>query len=207
MAEDEPRVEDAEARQAQEQLRRRILLCTNPILRRKATPARRADRELRRLLDEMADVMLAAPGLGLAAPQIGASLRCVVVAMPDDTVRKLVNPRIVKRRDRVVGPEGCLSLPTLQAQVPRARKIQVKALDENMKPDVFETEGIWARAIQHELDHLDGILFIDRAREGTLAWQVPDENEEDGYRLELTALDEVMEVFARLAQERGEPQG
>ncbi|MBM3499071.1 MAG: peptide deformylase [Armatimonadetes bacterium] len=184
---------------------RKILLCTHPILRKKAQTVQRADRALRRLLDEMVDTMQAAPGLGLAAPQVGEGLRCCVVAVPEEGgARKLVNPRIVKRQGRVVDPEGCLSLPTLQGLVPRARKITVKALDERMRPDCFDAEGLYARAIQHELDHLDGILFTDRVLDGELAWQVPDDTDEDGYRLEPATIEEVMEIFARLAKERGE---
>ncbi|MGQ9732666.1 MAG: peptide deformylase [Candidatus Zipacnadales bacterium] len=184
---------------------RKILLCTHPVLRKKARPVKRSDKALRDLLDEMVATMEAAPGLGLAAPQVGESLRCCVVALPDGTgARKLVNPRIVARKGRVVQPEGCLSLPTLQGLVPRARTITVRALDERMRPDVFEAEGLYARAIQHELDHLDGVLFIDRVIDGELAWQVLDENEENGYRLEPTTKDEVMQFFTRLARERGE---
>jgi peptide deformylase len=184
---------------------RKILLCTNPILRKKAQTVQRADRALRRLLEEMVETMQAAPGLGLAAPQVGEGLRCCVVALPEGGgARKLVNPRIVKRQGRVVDPEGCLSLPTLQGLVPRARKITVKALDERMRPDCFDAEGLFARVIQHELDHLDGVLFIDRVLPGELAWQVPDDTDEDGYRLEEATVDDVMEVFARLAKERGE---
>jgi len=187
---------------------RKILLCTNPILRKKAQTVQRADKAVRKLLDEMVEAMQAAPGLGLAAPQVGESLRCCVVAVPDEgTARKLINPRIVKRQGRCVDPEGCLSLPTLQGLVPRARKITVKALDERMRPDCFDAEGLFARAIQHELDHLDGVLFIDRVVNGELAWQVPDDQEEDGYRLEATTVEEVMEVFARLAKEREEEEG
>ncbi len=183
-------------------LRRRILLCTHPALRRKATTVRRMDKTIRLLLAELVDVMLAAPGLGLAAPQIGEGIRCCVVMTPDEEPRKLVNPRIVKRQGRMTGPEGCLSLPTLQGMVTRARKIEVRALDENMKPDVFPAEELYARAIQHELDHLDGVLFIDRAQEDSLTWQVPDEEEEDGVRLEPTTEEEVLRVFARLEKER-----
>jgi peptide deformylase len=188
--------------ETKDNLRGRILLCTHPVLRRKAATVRRADRKLQRLLDEMGEIMLAAPGLGLAAPQVGESVRCCVVLTPEGEVRKLVNPRIISRRGREVAPEGCLSLPTLQGLVPRARKVQVRALDENMKPDVLDAEELYARAIQHELDHLDGLLVLDRAREGSLAWQIPDEEAEDGVRLEPTTEPEVLAVFARLAEER-----
>jgi len=180
---------------------RRILLCTHPALRRKATAVKRMDRTILRLLDEMVETMQAAPGLGLAAPQVGESIRCAVVAWPDEEVRKLVNPRIVARTDKALGPEGCLSLPTLQAQVPRAREITVKALDERMRPHTFAAEGLYARAIQHELDHLNGVLFIDLAVDGSLVWQVPDDETEDGYRLESTTVEDAMRIFERLANE------
>lgn len=181
---------------------RKILLCTDPILRRKATTVKRIDTNIRRLLDEMVEAMQAAPGLGLAAPQVGEPIRCVVLATPDEGVRKLVNPRIIGRNGMVVGPEGCLSLPTLQAQVSRAREITVKGLDERMRPETFAAEGIYARAIQHELDHLNGVLFIDQAIDDTLVWQVPDEDAEDGYRLEPTTEEEALRVFERLAKQR-----
>lgn len=182
--------------------KRKILICTHPALRRKATAVKRVDRNLRRLLDEMVETMQAAPGLGLAAPQVGESVRCAVVVTPDEEVRKLINPRIVRRKDEVVGPEGCLSLPTLQARVSRAREIAVKALDERMRPDTFVAEGIYARAIQHELDHLNGVLFIDRALDHTLSWQVPDDDAEDGYRLEPTTVEDALRIFERLAAEQ-----
>jgi peptide deformylase len=181
---------------------RKILLCTHPVLRRKAAAIKRVDRDIRRLLDEMVETMQAAPGLGLAAPQVGESIRCAVVATPDDGVRRLINPRIVRREGEVVGPEGCLSLPTLQARVPRAREITIKALNERMRPDTFVAEGLYARAIQHELDHLNGVLFIDHAVDDTLAWQVPDDDAEDGYRLEVTTIDDAMRVFERLEREQ-----
>lgn len=182
--------------------KRKILLCTHPALRRKATSVKRMDRDLHRLLDEMVETMEAAPGLGLAAPQVGESIRCAVVATPDEGARKLINPRIVRRKDRAVGPEGCLSLPTLQARVLRAQEIAVKALDERMRPDTFVAEGLYARAIQHELDHLNGVLFIDRALDDTLAWQVPDDDAEDGYRLEPTTIEDAMRIFERLQKEQ-----
>lgn len=182
--------------------KRKILLCTHPALRRRAAAVKRMDRELRRLLDEMVEAMQAAPGLGLAAPQVGESIRCAVVATPDEGVRKLVNPRIVRRTGKVVGPEGCLSLPTLQARVSRAREIAVKTLDERMRSETFVAEGLYARAIQHELDHLNGVLFIDRALDDTLAWQVPDDEADDGYRLEPTTTEDALRIFERLEKEQ-----
>lgn len=182
---------------------RKILLCTHPSLRKKAATVKRVDKDVRALLDELVEAMDAAPGIGLAAPQVGESIRCCVVQTPEDgPVRKLVNPKILSRQGRIHGPEGCLSLPTLQGQVERAETITVKALDARGRPSTFEAGGLYARCIQHELDHLDGVLFIDRVLEDTLTWQVPDEDDEDGYRLEPTTPEEALKVFERLANDR-----
>ena len=146
---------------------RKILLCTHPVLRRKATTVKRMDKAIRRLLDEMVETMQAAPGLGLAAPQVGESLRCAVVAAPDEEVRKLVNPRIVARADKIVGPEGCLSLPTLQARVPRAREITVRALDEKMRPHTSITSMGSCSSIGHSMTLWRGKSPMTRSRTAT----------------------------------------
>ena len=183
---------------------RKILLCTHPSLRRKAQTVKRVDKDIRTLLDEMVEAMHAAPGIGLALTQVGESIRCCVVETPDEDTppRKLVNPRVMDREGMQCGPEGCLSLPTLQGDVERAEKITVKALDERGRPDTFEAEGIYARCIQHEIDHLDGIMFIDRIIPETLCWQVPDDEEEDGVRHEETTVEDALAIFARIQKER-----
>ena len=183
---------------------RKILLCTHPSLRNKAATVKRVDKDIRTLLDEMVEAMHAAPGIGLAATQVGETIRCCVVETPDEDTppRKLVNPRIMDREGSECGTEGCLSLPTLQGQVERATKITVKALDDRGRPETFEAEGIYARCIQHELDHLDGVMFIDRIVPDSLAWQVPDEEEEDDMRLEPTTPEEALEIFARIQAQR-----
>lgn len=181
---------------------RRILLCTDPILRRKAERVREVDDEIRQLLDEMVETMIAAPGIGLAAPQVGVSQRCLVARDKSDTeeerVYKIVNPRIMKRSGEQWAFEGCLSLPTLQAEVCRPQKVVVSGLDEHGEPVKVEAEGLLARCLLHEIDHLDGVLFIDRAEPESIGWMVPDESEEDGYRLESATVPEVMAAFERM---------
>jgi len=184
--------------------KRKILICGDPILRRKAERVRQIDEQIRQLLEEMVETMLEAPGIGLAAPQIGISCRCIVVRDKADSeaerIYKLINPRVLARRGEQIGYEGCLSLPTLQAEVRRPQQIVVQAWDENGEPLRIEAEGLLARCILHEIDHLDGVLFIDRANPKTLAWMLPDENEEEGYRLEPTTVQEALAAFERLRQ-------
>jgi len=196
---------------------RTILVCGHPILRKRALAVRRADRQTRGLIEDMLACMEEAPGLGLAAPQVGESLRIVVAAPQDDEILdadltsdpdepyRLLNPRIVARHGSEVGVEGCLSLPKLQGRVPRALQVTVKALDERLRPVTIQAEGLLARVLQHELDHLDGLLLVDRAEEGSLAWSVPDESEEDGHRLEPASKEEVLEAFRRMLRDGSDP--
>jgi peptide deformylase len=138
----------------------------DPILKQKAKPVEKVDDSIRQLLNDMTETMYAAPGVGLAAPQIGVSLRVIVVdASPRDEgskLMKLVNPVITYAEGSVSSEEGCLSIPEITGEVVRAKKISVEALDENGNPLHFTTDTFLARVIQHEIDHLDGTLFIDR---------------------------------------------
>ncbi|MGB9660625.1 MAG: peptide deformylase [Moorellaceae bacterium] len=139
----------------------KIITLGDPILREKAQPVRKITPNVLKLLDNMADTMYAAPGVGLAAPQIGVSKRVIVVDVGDGLV-ELINPEIVAAEGRDVGPEGCLSIPGVQGEVPRAAKVVVRGLDRHGQEREYRAEGLFARALQHEIDHLDGILFIDR---------------------------------------------
>ncbi len=146
------------------------------ILRRKAEPLRKPNLSARRLLDDMAEAMYAAHGVGLAANQVGVARRLVVIDVGDGLL-KLINPEIVRRDEEIVeGVEGCLSIPGLQGKVPRHRRVQMRAMLPNGRVEWFDAEGLFAVAIQHEIDHLDGVLFIDRATE---VWETTDEPEED----------------------------
>jgi peptide deformylase len=141
---------------------RPILGFDQPVLREKSRKVPRVDGSIVRLLDDLAETMLAAPGAGLAANQIGVALRVCVVKGDENTVHALVNPEIVRAEGSQVGYEGCLSYPGWVGVVERAEKVVVKALNRKGKPVRITSTGFTARAFQHELDHLDGILFTDR---------------------------------------------
>jgi len=184
---------------------RKIYFCGEPILRKKAKRVRRVDDELVKLLDDMAETLREAPGIGLAAPQVGESVRAIVIGEvgEDDeqmVVHKLINPRIVEAEGEVEGSEGCLSLPTLQALVLRPQQVVVEALGPDEEPVSIEAEGWTARALCHEIDHLNGKLFIDRAEPDSLAWMIPDEEDERGYRLQNVSLAEALAMFQRLVE-------
>ncbi len=110
----------------------------------------------------MVETMYTASGVGLAASQVGVSKRIILVDGEEDGLIVLINPMIIKSEGEVVEEEGCLSVPDIYSQVKRSSKVTVKALNENGDPIKITKEGLTARALQHEIDHLDGILFIDR---------------------------------------------
>jgi peptide deformylase len=137
----------------------------DPALRRKAQPAAAFDSALQELVTDLFDAMYREKGVGLAAPQLGESTRVFVLDVEDDlgrTKRAFVNPAITRREGTLVGEEGCLSIPGYREDVKRWAVIDVQAHDETGRPFSLTADGLLARAIQHELDHLDGILFIDR---------------------------------------------
>ena len=148
-------------------VRRTLRYYGDPILRTRAEPVTSFGPELRDLVLGMYECMYRAEGIGLAAPQVGERLRVFVidVAEEEDTPRvkrAFVNPVLVERTGTVTGEEGCLSIPGIRSDVKRAARIVVEAFDENGEPFRFEAAGLLSRAIQHETDHLDGVLFIDR---------------------------------------------
>jgi peptide deformylase len=137
-----------------------------PILKRIAAPVDTVDAAVRKLLRDMAETMYDAPGIGLAAPQIGVSRRIIVVDVhwreQDRNPRGYVNPEIVYSEGSINFEEGCLSVPEYQSEVKRASRVVVKALDPEGKPVEIDAEGLEAVCFQHEVDHLNGTLFIDR---------------------------------------------
>lgn len=144
---------------------REIRILGDPVLRQKAEPVVEVDDEVRHLIADMFETMYDADGVGLAAPQVGVSLRVIVVDPRDESVPPfaLVNPEIVERAEEVErGEEGCLSIPGLREIVERSARVVVEGLDRDGLPRRIEAEGLVARILQHEIDHLDGILFIDR---------------------------------------------
>jgi len=138
----------------------------DPVLRRKADAVPAVTDEVRALIESMFATMYTEEGVGLAAPQVGRSLRVFVVDVEDEDAPRVkqafVNPTIVERSGEVVGEEGCLSIPGIRADVKRHARVVVEALDADGKPFRLEAEGLLARALQHENDHLDGIVFLDR---------------------------------------------
>ena len=135
------------------------------VLRKKAVPVDPSEinDDMRKLFDEMFETMTAADGVGLAAPQIGISKRFFVITSDDNVRRVFINPQIVATSSDLCDyEEGCLSLPGVSENIKRPSKVTVQALDENGKPFVLEADELLARIIQHENDHLDGIVYIDR---------------------------------------------
>ena len=133
-----------------------------PVLRGKALPVKEIAPEILNLIKDMAETMYADSGIGLAAPQVGVSKRISVIDGEEDGLIVLINPMLVKSEGELVEEEGCLSIPGIYSQVKRSSQVTVKALNENGDPIEMTKEGLAARALQHEIDHLDGILFIDR---------------------------------------------
>ena len=137
-----------------------IRVLGDPILRQATTPVSVVTDELRRLIADMFDTMHHARGIGLAAPQVGRIERVAVVEVDDDRI-VLINPEIVERDGRAKGEEGCLSIPDIYADVERPKSVTVRAQDEELVPYELEATDLLARCIQHEIDHLDGKLFLD----------------------------------------------
>ena len=138
----------------------------DPVLKVKAEPVEVFDEDLRRLAEDMAETMYAAPGVGLAAPQVAVSRRLVVI---DCSARdegpgliSAVNPEILSGEGEICEEEGCLSVPGYYANVPRKSQVRVRFQDLDGNERILEAEGLWAVAFQHEIDHLDGVLFVDR---------------------------------------------
>ncbi len=145
----------------------RVLIAPDPRLKIKAKPVSEVDATIRRLMDDMLETMYVAPGIGLAAPQVGHALRVVVIdiARDDDEERqplRMANPEILWRSDTLATyNEGCLSLPEHYADVTRPAEIRVRYLDHENEIREMRAEGLLATVIQHEMDHLQGVLFVD----------------------------------------------
>ena len=140
-----------------------ILVAGDPVLRQVAEPVDKIDKKLLHLLKQMAETMYAAEGVGLAAPQIGVSKRIVVIDVGEGLF-ELINPVIVKKEGAVVGSEGCLSVPDYEGEVERASYVECEFTDRTGRRMLLQAHDLFAICIQHELDHLDGVLFIDKAK-------------------------------------------
>ena len=179
---------------------RQIVTLPEPILRRKAKPITKIDKDLQILIDDMIETMREAPGVGLAAPQVNIGQQLIVVEYAEDDdedeedsneedtdsdtkpvkPKKLfvmINPEIVKAsEEKVIGVEGCLSIPNIQGEVERHEEIQVKGLNRYGKPQKLKVNGWIARIFQHEIDHLNGVLFTDIA---THVWKLQQDEEHE----------------------------
>ncbi len=143
-----------------------ILIYGAPELRKKARPVTAVDGTVQRLIDDMVETMCAAPGVGLAANQVGV-LQRIIVTNPTEKqdpegLVVLINPEIVLAEGEMVGEEGCLSIPDVRDEVTRYRRVVVKGIGRDEKPLELEASDLFSRVLQHEIDHLDGVLFIDR---------------------------------------------
>lgn len=133
------------------------------VLREKSMEVKQITPNIVKLLDNMLETMYEADGVGLAAPQIGVSKRVIVIDVGKGPV-EMINPVILDREGEEIDDEGCLSIPGVTGQVARAARVKVQGLDREGKLQDFEAEGLLARAFQHEIDHLEGVLFVDKAK-------------------------------------------
>jgi peptide deformylase len=146
----------------------------DPVLRKTAAPIDRITKKTGYLIDDLTRIMKNANGVGLAAPQLGILQRVIVIAPIGHNPLGLINPVIVKSEGEQIGQEGCLSIPGLYGDVMRAEYVEVDAFDRKGNEITLELEGMPARIVLHEIDHLDGILFIDKVDVATLHWMSPD---------------------------------
>lgn len=151
----------------------RVLPDDKAVLRRKANKVPRLDKSIQKLIDDMIESMHAAHGVGLAAPQIGVSLRVVVFGLPEEEPFALINPEIVRRSGERRLTEGCLSVPGYRGELTRSLKVTVKGLDRSGKPVRLKAEdNLLAQALEHEIDHLNGVLYIDYLASEDALWRV-----------------------------------
>ena len=147
----------------------------DPVLRLKAKRVTKIDASIQKLVDDMVDTMRAAPGVGLAAPQIGASLRIAVIEIPGENVITLINPEVIKRQGERVLEEACLSVPGYQGEIKRSVTVRVKAQDRQGKEFRIKGEELLAQALEHETDHLNGTLYIDHIESPDELWKLAEQ--------------------------------
>jgi len=158
---------------------RSICVLPDPLLRQKAKKVANIDSAVQRLIDDMIDTMRAVSGVGLAAPQVGVPLRVAVIEMPGEEVITLINPEIVKRQgDRLIG-EACLSVPGYQGELKRSVWVKVKAQDRQGRNIRIKGEELLGQALEHEIDHLNGILYVDHVESDKL-WKSSSETSQGG---------------------------
>ncbi len=150
----------------------------DPVLRQKAKRVPTVDKSVQRLIDDMVETMQQANGVGLAAPQVGVSLRVIVLQVPGEEPIAIVNPEIVKRTGEQEVAEGCLSFPGYAGEIKRSASVTVKGLDRQGKPTRIKATGLMAEALQHEIDHLNGVLYIDHLESQDKLYKIKPETQE-----------------------------
>ncbi|MFC2020663.1 peptide deformylase [Chloroflexota bacterium] len=164
-----------------------IRVAPDPVLRQRSKRVRSVDGSIHRLINDMIETMHDAPGVGLAAPQVGIPLRVIVVCLPEQEEIALINPEIVRRRGERVVDEGCLSVPGYMGQLKRSESVTVKGRDRDGKEIRIRAEELLAQALEHEIDHINGVLYIDRLESMDDLHKVepkePEEKEEAGKEL------------------------
>ncbi|MEJ2048095.1 MAG: peptide deformylase [Dehalococcoidia bacterium] len=150
------------------------------VLRQKARRVTTTDSSIQRLIDDMIETMQQASGVGLAAPQIGVPLRVVVIQLPDEEPVALINPEMVKRSGEREVVEGCLSVPGYAGDIKRSVTVTVKARDRQGKSVRIKASGLMAQALEHELDHLNGVLFVDHVESPDKLRRVETETQAEG---------------------------
>jgi len=150
----------------------------DPVLRQKAKRVPTVDKSVQQLIDDMVETMQQANGVGLAAPQVGVSLRVIVLQVPGEEPIAIVNPEIVKRTGEQEVAEGCLSFPGYAGEIKRSASVTVKGLDRQGKPTRIKATGLMAETLQHEIDHLNGILYIDHLESQDKLYKIKPETQE-----------------------------
>ncbi|GAH98252.1 unnamed protein product [marine sediment metagenome] len=150
----------------------KIRTLPDPVLRQKAKRVANIDGSIQKLIDDMIDTMHAAPGVGLAAPQIGVLLRIAIIELPGEELITLINPAIIKKQGERIVAEACLSVPGYQGEIKRSVTVKVKAQDRQGKEIRLKGEELLAHALEHELDHLNGTLYIDHIESPDKLWKL-----------------------------------
>ncbi|HEX7364431.1 MAG TPA: peptide deformylase [Dehalococcoidia bacterium] len=158
----------------------KIRVLPDPVLRQKAKKVSKIDASIQRVIDDMIETMKAAAGVGLAANQIGVPLKIAVIEMPGEEVIVLVNPEIVEKEGERVISEACLSVPGYQGDIKRSVAVKVKARNRKGRSIRVKGEDLLAQALEHEIDHLSGIVYIDRLEEPNKLRTVEPESDEEG---------------------------
>ncbi len=154
-----------------------LRLAPDPVLRQKAKRVRNMDGSIERLIDDMLETMPAVSGVGLAAPQVGVPLRVAVIGIPEEETIVLINPEIVKRSGERTVVEGCLSIPGYKGEIQRSVSVTVKGRDRQWKEVRLKATELLAQALEHEIDHLNGMLYIDHLESLDKLYQVEPEEE------------------------------